>query len=192
MTQDIGPRGRKSITKFRKNLATAERVAVACRLYYAERQTYRQIAEALGFHDESCAKKAADRGLKAIQVRGNETLIAEVRARIEENREFVKGIRDNPPQKVSPTGALVFGRDGEPVYDSQVSVAAAAELRKLDQQAIDLLGLAAPRRSITAMVDAGSAWSSTSGSFGPASLSSRPRTRCSAARSARETWSRPK
>jgi hypothetical protein len=155
MTGDIGPRGRKSITKFRKNLATAERDAAACRLYYAERRTYSQIAETLGFHDESGAKKAADRGLRAIQVRGNETLIAEVRARIEENREFVKGIRDHPPQKVSPTGAPVFGRDGEPVYDSQVSVTAAAELRKLDQQTIDLLGLAAPRRSITATIDAG-------------------------------------
>lgn len=155
MTQDIGPRGRKSITKFRKNLATAERDAAACRAYYVERRTYSQIAEALGFHDESGAKKAADRGLKAIQTRGNENLIAEVRARIEENREFVKGIRDNPPQKVSPTGAPVFGRDGEPVYDSQVSVTAASELRKLDQQTIDLLGLSAPRRSITATIDAG-------------------------------------
>ena len=49
----------------------------------------------------------------------------------------------------------MFGRDGEPVYDSQVSVTAASELRKLDQQTIDLLGLAAPRRSITATIDAG-------------------------------------
>jgi hypothetical protein len=133
MTGDIGPRGRKSITKFRKNLATAERDAAACRMYYAERRTYRQIAAEPGFHDESGAKKAADRGLRAIQVKGNENLVAEVRARIAENREFVKGIRDNPPQKVSPTGAPVFGRDGEPVYDSQVSLQAAAELRKLDQ-----------------------------------------------------------
>jgi len=123
-------------------------------MYYVDRMTYSQIAEALGYAGESGAKKAADRGLQAIQTRGNEGLIAEVRARIEENRAFVKGIRDNPPQKVSPTGAPVFGRDGEPVYDSQVSVTAAAELRKLDQQEIDLLGLAAPRRSVTATFDA--------------------------------------
>jgi hypothetical protein len=155
MTGDIGPRGRKSITKFRKNLATAERDAAACRMYYAERRTYRQIAAELGFHDESGAKRSADRGLKAIQTRGNEGLIAEVRARIEENRAFVMGMRNHPPQKVSPTGQLVFGRDGAPVYDTQVSVQAAAELRKLDQQTIDLLGLAAPRRSITATIDAG-------------------------------------
>jgi hypothetical protein len=149
------PRGRKSVSKFRKNLATAERDAVACRLYYAERKTYSQIAEQLGFHDESGAKKAADRGLRAIQVRGNEDLIAEVRARIEENRQFVIGVRNRPPQKVSPAGQLVFDRDSNPVYDTQVSVAAASELRKLDQQTIDLLGLSAPRRSITATIDAG-------------------------------------
>ena len=36
-----------------------------------------------------------------------------------------------------------------------MSLTAAAELRKLDQQEIDLLGLSAPRRSITATIDAG-------------------------------------
>jgi hypothetical protein len=159
MSDDSSPAKRKSLAKFRKSLDVAERDARACRMYYAERMTYREIAAELGYANETGAKRSADRGLKAIQTRGNETLIAEVRARIEENREFVKGIRDNPPQKVGPTGAPVFGRDGEPVYDSQVSVTAAAELRKLDQQTIDLLGLAAPRRSITAMVDAGlDAW----------------------------------
>lgn len=154
MTGD-SPRGRKSISKFRRNLDVAERDARACRMYYAERRTYSQIAEALGYADESGAKKASDRGLRAIEVKGNETLVAEVRARIAENREFVKGIRDNPPQKVSPTGAPVFSRDGEPVFDSQVSVTAAAELRKLDQMEVALLGLAAPKRSITATIDAG-------------------------------------
>ena len=151
---DDSPAKRKSLAKFRKSLDVAERDARAARMYYAEKMTYREIAEALGYANETGAKRSADRGLRAIQVRGNETLIAEVRARIEENREFVKGIRDNPPQRVSPTGAPVFGRDGEPVYDSQVQVTAAAELRKLDQQTIDLLGLAAPRRTVTAMVDA--------------------------------------
>lgn len=155
MTQDIGPRGRKSITKFRKNLATAERDAVACRAYYVERRTYSQIAEALGFHDESGAKKAADRGLRAIQTRGNENLIAEVRVRIEENRAFVKNVRDHPPMKVSPTGKPVYDDDGNPIYDDAVALTAAAELRKLDQQEIDLLGLAAPRRSVTATIELG-------------------------------------
>jgi len=91
----------------------------------------------------------------AIQTRGNENLIAEVRARIEENREFVKAKRDNPPLKVSPTGHPVYDKSGNPVFDDAVALTAAAELRKLDQQEIDLLGLAAPRRSITATIDAG-------------------------------------
>lgn len=152
---DDSPAKRKSLAKFRKSLEVAERDAWACRMYYAERMTYREIAETLGYANETGAKRSADRGLKAIQTRGNENLIAEVRARITENREFVKAVRDHPPQKVSPTGKPVFDRDGNPVYDSQVSVTAAAELRKLDQQEIDLLGLAAPRRSITATIDAG-------------------------------------
>jgi hypothetical protein len=79
-----------------------------------------------------------------------------VRARIAENRAFVKAKRNHPSQKVSPTGNAVYDDDGNPVYDDDtVSLTAAAELRKLDQREIDLLGLVAPRRSITAMVDAG-------------------------------------
>jgi hypothetical protein len=148
------PAKRKSLAKFRKSLDVAERDARACRMYYAERMTYREIAEALGYANETGAKRSADRGLKAIQTRGNETLIAEVRARIEENRAFVKARRDNPPQKVSPTGRPVYDDDGNPIYDDTVSLTAAAELRKLDQQEIDLLGLAAPRRSVTATIDA--------------------------------------
>jgi hypothetical protein len=80
MTAD-SPARRKSLSKFRKNLDVAARDARACRMYYADRMTYREIAEALGMANESVAKKSADRGLKAIQVRGNETLVAEVRAR---------------------------------------------------------------------------------------------------------------
>ena len=127
----------------------------ACRLYYVDRMTYREVAEALGFANEGGAKRSADRGLKAIQVKGNEGLIAEVRARIAEGREFVKAVRDHPPQKVSPTGKPVFDLDGNPIYDDAVSLTAAAELRKLDDQEIRLLGLEPPRRSITATIDAG-------------------------------------
>ena len=153
MTED-SPARRKSLSKFRKRLDVAERDAIACRLYYVERLTYREVAERLGFSNETGAKRSADRGLRAIQTRGNENLIAEVRARIEENRAFVKRKRDSPPQKVSPTGRPVFDRDDNPVYDDSVSLIAAAELRKLDQQEIDLLGLAAPRRTVTATIDA--------------------------------------
>jgi hypothetical protein len=146
---------RKALSKFRKSLDVAERDAHACRMYYVGRMTYREVAEALGFANEGGAKRSADRGLKAIQTKGNESLIAEVRARIQENREFVRGKRDSPPLKVSPSENPVYDRNGDPVYDDTVALTAAAELRKLDQQEIDLLGLAAPRRSITATIDAG-------------------------------------
>jgi hypothetical protein len=43
----------------------------------------------------------------------------------EPGREFVKARRDNPPQKVSPAGHVVFDRDDNPVYDDAVSLAAA-------------------------------------------------------------------
>jgi hypothetical protein len=61
MSQD-SPARRKSVAKFRKTLASAERDAAACNLYYAQKKTYSQIAEILGYADESGAKKAADRG----------------------------------------------------------------------------------------------------------------------------------
>ena len=154
MTAD-SPAKRRSLSKFRKNLEVAERDAHACRMYYVDRMTYREVAEALGFANEGGAKRSADRGLKAIQTKGNESLIAEVRARIQENRDFVRGKRDNPPLKVSPAGQLVYDKSGNPVYDDGVALTAAAELRKLDQQEIDLLGLAAPRRSVTATIELG-------------------------------------
>ena len=94
MTAD-SPAKRRSLSKFRKNLEVAERDARACRMYYVDRMTYREVAEALGFANEGGAKRSADRGLKAIQTKGNEDLIAEVRARIQENREFVRGKRDS-------------------------------------------------------------------------------------------------
>jgi hypothetical protein len=57
MTGD-SPCGRKSLSKFRRNLDVAERDARACRMYYAERMTYSQIAEELGYAaDESGAKR---------------------------------------------------------------------------------------------------------------------------------------
>ena len=51
----------------------AERDARACRMYYVDRMTYREVAEALGFANEGGAKRSADRGLKAIQTRGMRT-----------------------------------------------------------------------------------------------------------------------
>jgi hypothetical protein len=143
---------RKALSKFRKSLDVAERDACACRMYYVGRMTYREVAEALGFANEGGAKRSADRGLKAIQTKGNENLIAEVRARIQENREFVRGKRDNPPLKLSPAGNPVYDRNGNPVHDDAVALTA-AELRKLDQQEIDLLGLAAPRQTISATIE---------------------------------------
>jgi hypothetical protein len=154
MTGD-SPAKRRSLSKFRKNLEVAERDARACRMYYVDRMTYREVAEALGFANEGGAKRSADRGLKALQTKGNENLIAEVRARIQENREFVRRKRDNPPLKVSPAGQPVYDKNGNPVYDDAVALTAAAELRKLDEQEINLLGLAAPRRSVTATIELG-------------------------------------
>jgi hypothetical protein len=55
--------------------------------------------------------------------------------------------------KVSPAGNPVYDRNGNPVHDDAVALTAAAELRKLDQQEIDLLGLAAPRRTISATIE---------------------------------------
>ena len=49
----------------------------------------------------------------------------------------------------------MYDRSGNPVYDDSVALTAAAELRKLDQQEIDLLGLAAPRRTISATIELG-------------------------------------
>ena len=59
-------------------MEVAQRDARACLMYYAGRMTYREIAEALGFAHEGRAKRASDRGLKAIQTKGNENLIADV------------------------------------------------------------------------------------------------------------------
>ena len=68
MTAD-GPQKKKSLSKFRKSLDVAQRDARACRMYYVDRMTYREVAEALGYANETGAKRSADRGLKAIQIK---------------------------------------------------------------------------------------------------------------------------
>jgi len=60
MTDD-SPARRRAISKYRKNPDVAARDARACRMYYVDKMTYREIAEALGFSNESSAKKSADR-----------------------------------------------------------------------------------------------------------------------------------
>jgi hypothetical protein len=53
----------------------------------------------------------------------------------------------------SESGKLIEGPDGEPLEDSTEIRAAIMVRHKLRQQRIDLLGLAAPKRSVHAIVD---------------------------------------
>jgi hypothetical protein len=55
--------------------------------------------------------------------------------------------------KSSATGKLVYGPDGEPLKDTTEIQGAIMVRHKMRQQKMDLLGLAAPKRSVHAGVD---------------------------------------
>jgi hypothetical protein len=81
-------------------------------------------------------------------------MIAEVLLAIESDDVVAAAVVYGPRKyKISVTGKLVYGPDGEPLEDSTEIQQAIMTRHKLRQQRIDLLGLAAPKRSVHATVD---------------------------------------
>jgi hypothetical protein len=88
-------------------------------------------------------------------------MIAGVLAAIDGDDAVAAAIVYGPKRyKTSVTGKLIEGPDGEPLEDSTEIQQAIVVRAKLRQQRIDLLGLAAPKRSVHATVDLGGEYDS--------------------------------
>jgi hypothetical protein len=145
---------RKAVARFRADLDGPERDNEAARLYHAERLTWQEVADRLGFSHRRDAQRAAERSLHEARAVPTREMIAEVLLGIESDDAVAAGIVYGPKRyKTSVTGKLIEGPDGEPLEDTTEIQQAIMVRHKLRQQRIDLLGLAAPKRPVHATVD---------------------------------------
>jgi hypothetical protein len=145
---------RKAVARLRADLDAPERDNEAARLYHAERLTWQEVADRLRFSHRRDAQRAAERSLQMARAVPTREMIAEVLVGIESDDAVAAGIVYGPKRyKTSVTGKLIEGPDGEPLEDSTEIQQAIMVRHKLRQQRIDLLGLAAPKRSVHATVD---------------------------------------
>jgi hypothetical protein len=154
VTEESHGNHRKAVARFRADLTGPERDNEAARLYHAERLTWQQVADRLGFSHRRDAQRASERSLHEARAVPTREMIAEVLLGIASDDAVAAGIVYGPKRyKVSVTGKIVEGPDGEPLEDTTEIQQAIMVRHKLRQQRIDLLGLAAPKRSVHANVD---------------------------------------
>ena len=154
MTEEAYGNHRKALARFRADLDVPERDNEAARLYHAERLTWQQVSDRLGFSHRRDAQRAAERSLHAARAVPTREMIHEVLLGIESDNAVAAAILYGPRKyKISVTGKLVYEPDGEPLEDSTEIQQAIMVRHKLRQQKMDLLGLAAPKRSVHATVD---------------------------------------
>jgi hypothetical protein len=145
---------RKAVARFRADLDGPDRDNEAARLYHAERLTWQEVADRLGFSHRRDAQRASERSLHEARAVPTQAMIAGVLAAIDGDDAVAAAIVYGPKRyKTSVTGKLIEGPDGEPLEDSTEIQQAIMVRHKLRQQRIDLLGLAAPKRSVHATVD---------------------------------------
>jgi hypothetical protein len=154
MTSESHGNHRKAVARFRANLDGPERDNEAARLYHAERLTWQEVADRLGFSHCRDAQRAAERSLHEARAVPTREMIAEVLAAIDGDDQVAAGIVYGPKRyKTSVTGKLAYGPDGEPLEDTSEIQSAIMVRHKPRQQKMDLLGLSAPKRSVHATVD---------------------------------------
>jgi hypothetical protein len=133
---------RRAVARFRADLDGPERDNEAARLYHAERLTWQEVADRLGFSHRRDAQRAAARSLKEARAVPTQEMISEVLAAIEGDDVVAARIVYGPPRyKASVTGKVVVGLDGEPLEDTTEIQGAIMVRHKLRQQKMDLLGL---------------------------------------------------
>lgn len=129
----------------------AERDADAARLR-AEGKTYDHIANALGYHDRSAARKGVQRALLAVvQEAGDELRVLEV--------ERLNRLVDTAWQVMervhyAHSQGRVVMLDGAPLLDDGPTLAAMDRILKIMERRAKLLGLDAPQRHEVLTIDA--------------------------------------
>jgi hypothetical protein len=132
--------------KFTRTLEGAERDAEAARLK-AQKWTFQQIADELGYASRSSAYAAVARALAAVPAEN----VAELRRVSLGEIDFLSAIMleilDHEHPHVSQGGKIVLDEDGNRLLDDGPKIAAARELRMLNERRGRIQGSDAPVRS---------------------------------------------
>ena len=153
MTAEIQPRNRGG--KFAPTEDVAERDAHILRLL-AQGLSYQQVVDMRlpGIANAGAVSKARRRALDAIRAPAVAEYRAEQLAKLDALEEGAwEDVRD-PGPRVSVSGKVVTDEDGEPVPDKAVRDAARNTILKTVRTRMDLLGLAAPRKSMNLQMTA--------------------------------------
>jgi len=137
---------RDGIGKFARTLEGAERDAEAARLK-AQKWTFQQIADELGYASKSGAYAAVARALAAVPAEN----VAELRRVSLGEIDFLSAlmleILDHEHPHISQSGKIVTDENGNRLFDDGPKIAAARELRMLNERRGRIQGSDAPVRS---------------------------------------------
>jgi hypothetical protein len=141
--------------KWKRQLANVERDAEAARLA-AQGWSYSRIAQHLGYSDKGDAWRGSRRALAELaQAHGADELRQQQITSNKELRARMWAILDSPPPLTDRVGRVVHDDDGRVVPDTQALIGAATTILKADERLGRLVGLDAPRRSVTMSIDQG-------------------------------------
>jgi hypothetical protein len=137
--------------KFTRSLDTAEKDAEAARLR-ARGQSYREIAAALGYQDDSGSYRAVQRALVATVAEPADELRALQVAQLDMLAQQALGVLER--EHISISQGRVMCIDDVPVPDDGPVLAAIDRLLKIQERRAKLLGLDAPSRHEVVSLDA--------------------------------------
>jgi hypothetical protein len=110
VTEESHGNHRRAVARFRADLEGPERDNEAVRLYHAERLTWQEVADRLGFSRRRDAQRAAERSLSQARAVSTREMIAEVLAAIEGDDPVAARIVHGPKRhKTSVTGKIILG-----------------------------------------------------------------------------------
>jgi len=118
--------------------------------------SYDRIAAELGYAGRGDAWRGSRRALAELaQAHGADELRQQQITSNKELRARMWAILDSPPPLTDRVGRVVHDDDGNVVPDTQALIGAATTILKADERLGRLVGLDAPRRSVTISIDQG-------------------------------------
>ena len=118
--------------------------------------SYDRIAAELGYAGRGDAWRGSRRALAELaQAHGADELRQQQITSNKELRARMWAILDSPPPLTDRVGRVVHDDDGNVVPDTQALIGAATTILKADERLGRLVGLDAPRRSVTMSIDQG-------------------------------------
>lgn len=143
---------RNGAGEFVRTLEGAERDAEAARLQ-ARGMSLRQIAQRLGYADQSGASKAVARALAAVPVQGVDELRRVQCDQLDYLTAKALEVLEAKHYAHSTHGELVYGPNGEVLVDSAPTLNAIDRLVRIFERRAKLMGLDAPQRHEVTTLD---------------------------------------